>query len=759
MFDEQDAYYSQQPHQRMRNWRLIPRRRLKQYVVFVPVLLFVVFAVLYTGTKHTSNRPHPSDDTFYHPNKAYRPKATLPPEAVEVKDSHGNMEISCSAFTELDHCFLYPDYPSILRRLVPPMPKPLDMKEGLRPSFVNIVDFTLHCNTMHDANSEQHQRIMRAFERFCVRALTMCDPLRTVDNSFQYAQKAFKLGSAQEQEIEKEVKEEAGSMNEDEMEALENADEADKFLGANSPFGGDFFAGGSNQQQKNFNHRMLSKPVITQLVKQGLLGSIGNLTLKVRSPDVALDIGVDESFDILIPAGNNADIQVMAETTWGALHALNTILSLIKRHVTTGLPAIPNLPITIVDRPKSQWRGLLLDTARHFYPVNNITSLLDAMELIHLNVFHWHMTDDQSFPLDLDSFPSLGEKGAFSLSQRYSHDDIKEIVRHAEDRGIVVIPEIDVPGHASSWSLGIPELKSCDGGKGPLNPLSDETYKVIKMVIAEIGPLFSTSKYFHVGGDEFDRDCWNQNPAIKAEMNDGGGYNLVQKLMDAAFEAVADIGKTPIVWNDIRESPSMTIPDNALVQHWKLWSKFPCQLRTVVDGPSPHASIQSTGLYLDWEIDLKDLYSTNLLHEDSCGEIEHKNLIVGAEAAVWSENIGPSNYFCRIFPRAIAYAERVWSNDLALSRGGTGGDEEQYQQKDEPLFAKNMRLGFMVDLLQAIGFPVSHAKDLNDGVGYCDKLPGLDATDESKMNEERASKDEELENKKQELHLHLNADH
>lgn len=168
----------------------------------------------------------------------------------------------------------------------------------------------------------------------------------------------------------------------------------------------------------------------------------------------------------------------------------------------------------IYDTPRFRWRGLLLDTARHYLPVNVIKKHLDAMAMSKLNVLHWHIIDDESFPLVLEKNPGLAKKGAFSRDQVYTHSIIKEIVQYARERGIRVVPEFDTPGHMRSWGKSHPDiLTQCfSHGKpmeipGPGNPAKNATYQLIWQLLHESSSWFPDA-FVHLGGDEVDEGCW-----------------------------------------------------------------------------------------------------------------------------------------------------------------------------------------------------------------------------------------------------------
>jgi hexosaminidase len=164
---------------------------------------------------------------------------------------------------------------------------------------------------------------------------------------------------------------------------------------------------------------------------------------------------VDESYSIDIP--ENASVgTIKAQTIWGAMHALETFSQLVKAHSDdhgAGL-YVAKTPVKIDDAPSFQYRGIMLDTSRNYYAVDDILRTIDAMSYNKLNIFHWHITDSQSFPLLLESVPELSGKGAYTLHGKllgYSKSDVKRIIKYARERGVRIVPELDMPAHTASW--------------------------------------------------------------------------------------------------------------------------------------------------------------------------------------------------------------------------------------------------------------------------------------------------------------------
>ena len=219
-----------------------------------------------------------------------------------------------------------------------------------------------------------------------------------------------------------------------------------------------------------------------------------------------IELNENESYELSIDKNK---IVINAETDLGAMHGLETLLQLLQNNGTSFY--FPS--VNIKDAPRFTWRGLMIDAARHFQPMDVIKRNLDAMAAMKMNVFHWHLVDDQGWRIEMKNLPKLHELA--SDGNYYTQEEIKAIVKYADDRGILVMPEIDVPGHASAILSVFPEIGSkLDNGAGSysvergsgifnatLDPTNPKTYEVLSAIFDAVCPLFS-SNYFHIGGDE-----------------------------------------------------------------------------------------------------------------------------------------------------------------------------------------------------------------------------------------------------------------
>jgi hexosaminidase len=225
----------------------------------------------------------------------------------------------------------------------------------------------------------------------------------------------------------------------------------------------------------------------------------------------------------------------------GIVRGLSTLIQLIKKASSdSSLYEIAHLPIVINDSPRYPFRGLMLDTARRYFSIDSIKEVIDAMSAAKFNVLHWHLVDDDSFPMVLDSYPDIAANGAFSSDRIYSKAMMADVVSYASKLAIRVIPEFDNPGHVRAvgldpafkdivrcfgkdWANTVPNAYKIIGGPptGVLDPSYDLTYELLTGILTDMDSIFPDS-YVHLGGDEVFTSCFNENPDIINYMNENG---------------------------------------------------------------------------------------------------------------------------------------------------------------------------------------------------------------------------------------------
>lgn len=364
----------------------------------------------------------------------------------------------------------------------------------------------------------------------------------------------------------------------------------------------------------------------------------------------------DESYHLEV-SGQRAVLSAPAPT--GVLRGLETFLQLVDINESSFfVPAVE-----IVDRPRFEWRGLHNDVSRHWQPVDVILRNLDAMAAVKMNVFHWHLSDDQGFRVESRRFPLLHQKG--SDGNFYTQAQIREVVAYAHERGIRVIPEFDMPGHTTAWFVGHPELASAPGpyqierSWGVFDPCMDPSkesvYRFLNAFIGEMTALFP-DPYFHVGGDEVTGRHWNASAGIKAfkEKHRLKSNRDLQAYFNRRLQKILEShGKKMIGWNEILHPD---LPRDVIVQSWL------GQNSLVEAAKSGFRAILSRGYYLDHMRPASFHYETDPWGKET-GSLtaEQRKKIIGAEACMWAEFVSHENIESRIWPRAAAIAERLWS--------------------------------------------------------------------------------------------------
>ena len=406
-------------------------------------------------------------------------------------------------------------------------------------------------------------------------------------------------------------------------------------------------------------------------------------------------------------------ISIKAADYNGALYALQTLRQLLPNEVESSelvkrdwlVPAV-----TITDTPQYQWRGLMLDVSRHFFPKEYILKTLDRMAMLKLNTFHFHLVDNEGWRIEIKKYPKLTEVGAWRVDQEdklwderttnpanafanpatapkkyggfYTQEDIKEIVAYATARGITVIPEIEMPAHAMSAIAAYPEL-SChkrpigvpSGAVWPITDIycagQEETFDFIEEVLTEVLALFP-SQYIHVGGDEATHTEWERCPKCQLRMKEHQLKN-VHQLQSYFIKRIDDFltskGRTLVGWDEIMDGG---LAKNAVVMNWRgieVGKKALAQGNPIVLTSDcyidnyqglPDYEPQANGGYLP----LKKLYNYNLEKEALADASVEKSKVLGTQANLWAEHVGSTEHSeYMLFPRLLALAEISWTND------------------------------------------------------------------------------------------------
>lgn len=365
----------------------------------------------------------------------------------------------------------------------------------------------------------------------------------------------------------------------------------------------------------------------------------------------------DESYSLNVTP-SEAEIDAPGEV--GAMHGLETLIQLVQARDNGYI--IPT--VAIHDSPRFRWRGLMIDCGRHFEPVAVIERTLDGMAAVKLNVFHWHLTEDQGFRIESKIYPLLTAKGSDNLF--YTQADAKQIVAYARARGIRVVPEFEMPGHSSAWLVAYPKLASGtepneirrEFGISPyaIDPTREATYIFIERFLTEMSTIFP-DEYVHIGGDETPAPDWKTNPRILVFMK---AHNLKDNdALQAYFNTrvlkiIARLHKHVIGWDEVL-TPGL--PKDVVVQSWRGEASLFNGARQGYEG------LLSAPYYLDGMKPAGVHYLADPLPSSSGLTAEEGKLILGGEVCMWGEHLYPRTIDSRIWPRTAAIAERFWSRE------------------------------------------------------------------------------------------------
>ncbi|MBN2829820.1 MAG: beta-N-acetylhexosaminidase [Candidatus Cloacimonetes bacterium] len=366
----------------------------------------------------------------------------------------------------------------------------------------------------------------------------------------------------------------------------------------------------------------------------------------------------------------------------GFFYAIQTLRQCISKNAE----GLLTFPIMVVkDKPRFKWRGLHLDVCRHFFRIDEIKRVLDLMGMYKLNRFHWHLTEDQGWRIEIKKYPLLTEKSAWRTEKDgsryggfYTQDEIKEVVAYAAERFISVVPEIELPGHAQAALSAYPQY-SCTGGPfevwndwGVSDEVycagKDSTFEFLNDIINEVCTLFP-SEYFHIGGDECPKTRWHECPDCRKRMKQEGLSNeeeLQSWFIRRIEKTLLQQGKILIGWDEILEGG---LAESAVVMSWRgteggikavkrgnkaimtPWASMYFDKRPYEEDKKVNLPI------LTWE----DVYNYDPLPQE-LNEAEQK-LIIGAQANVWTEHIHTEEELeYMLIPRLFPLSEILWAS-------------------------------------------------------------------------------------------------
>ncbi|KAI8170802.1 Beta-hexosaminidase [Colletotrichum sp. SAR 10_86] len=411
---------------------------------------------------------------------------------------------------------------------------------------------------------------------------------------------------------------------------------------------------------------------------------------------------VDESYSLNITEDGAATLE--AKSSIGVLRGLETFSQLFYKHTSGTSWYTPLAPISVEDEPVYSHRGILIDVARNWYPVEDVLRVIDAMSWNKLNRIHIHITDSQSWPLDIPAMPDLSAKGAYQKGLSYTPADLAKIQEYAVHRGIEPIIEIDMPGHIGSVSFAYPELivaynekpyqwwclePPCGAFKMNDSRVDDFLDKLFDDLLPRVNPY---SAYFHTGGDELNKNDSMLDDGVKSNSTEIL-QPLLQKFMDKNHARIRKHGLVPFVWEEMALEWNITLGDDVVIQSWlgnDAVKNLTSQGHKVIDSNynlwyldcgrghwmnfDNGAAFEQFYPFNDWCTPAKG-WRLAYSHDPRANLTEAQaKLVLGGEVAAWSESIDSVSIDGILWPRASAAGEVLWSG----RQDASGQNRSQY---------------------------------------------------------------------------------
>ncbi|MGP9538501.1 beta-N-acetylhexosaminidase [Brachybacterium sp. AOP43-C2-M15] len=436
-------------------------------------------------------------------------------------------------------------------------------------------------------------------------------------------------------------------------------------------------------------------PIALVPLPQSVVWSEG--TWETNDPWDGLSVGLNDSLPApeytlsISPAG--------AALSAGSEAALADGRNTFAQIVTGAGGSIPC--VTISDRPEHPWRGMHLDVSRHFLPVGEIETLIDAMALHRLNVLHLHLTDDQGWRVEIKGYPRLTEIGGrreqtlvghmgddeeswtfdgIPHSGSYTQGELKDLVEYARRRGIMIVPEIDLPGHMQAAIAAYPELgnfpeqtigvREVWGISDHVLGVSDQVFDFLRDVLSQVADIFP-APYVHIGGDECPRVEWERSSAARSRMNEWGLTRVSEiqgRFTQFAADVLAEKGKRIIAWDEVLESH---LPDDTVIMNWRhgngLKESTGRGFRTIIANNEHtyfdhyQAGPKDEPLAIGGMTTVKDVYTAEFSPQKL--DEDRTTLLIGVQGQLWTEYMpDAAQVQYMAFPRMCALAERAWGS-------------------------------------------------------------------------------------------------
>ncbi|KAF8133347.1 glycoside hydrolase family 20 protein [Boletus edulis] len=388
-----------------------------------------------------------------------------------------------------------------------------------------------------------------------------------------------------------------------------------------------------------------------------------------------------EEYVLTVPA-DGSPATLSANSTLGLYRGLTTFGQMW--YYYGGKTYTLEAPISITDVPAYPYRGFGLDTSRNYFPVADLQRTLDAMSWVKINTFHWHITDSQSFPLEVAQFPQLAINGAYSADEVYSESDVQNLVQYAAERGIDVIMEIDTPGHTAIIGTTYPEYVACMdaspwltyANEPPAGQLRFALPEVVNFTTALLSSVAKTlpSYYFSTGGDELNTNCYVNDTLTQQQLKSANTTlaGALATFTNSTHSALIAEGKTPVVWEEQVLVWNLTLSKETIIMIW-ISSEDAAAVANlgyrIVHAPSNYFYLDcGAGEWLgddptgnSW-CDPFKTWSESYTFDPLANLTESQySLVLGGEQILWAEQSGPENLDSIVWPRAASSAEIFWS--------------------------------------------------------------------------------------------------
>lgn len=446
----------------------------------------------------------------------------------------------------------------------------------------------------------------------------------------------------------------------------------------------------------------------------------GDNTMSIRfaidSESPELSPSTNESYTLrLRHMKSEIKVKIRAPSIFGARHGLETLSQLLVSTIENGRAGLATLARAVIeDSPDYSYRGLLLDTARNFMSIPSILRTIDGLASCKMNVFHWHITDSQSFPLEVPSLPDINRFGAYSEREIYRVTEIRDIIEYAKNRGVRVILEFDSPSHVGQgfqWGPdeGLGDLAVCIGKQpwrasciqppcGQFNPVNKHIYPVLEKILNVLNTLTNPNEFFHMGGDEVFFPCWNQTEEITDYLQQNG-----RGVSEADFVRLWSEYQDKIlnIWDELKDSRESSVilwtshlTDPETIETYLDKKRYIIQSWVRSDSEIPEILLKKgyrmiistkNAWYLDhgfWGV--TEYYNWKKVYDN---KISDDSRVLGGEACMWSEYVDENSIDFKIWPRTAAVGERLWSNP----KTGSLIAESRFIRHRERLLKRNMK--------------------------------------------------------------------